>query len=368
MANYTNTVSCDTSGSTSGWDGRVYGVVLVAALQQDNAPKISYEVADGNVCLNYQTPLNTFALTFPGSFTPGDDTQPDLTTVYLAGNEGVANSLYLNNKLLSAEAANGGGQDLNGDQWADKYLDVDHWDVSGNLASQDNQVSFDRGDATYLHPVLVVLRTVANSGAQAAGQGQTAGQGQVAGQSQDAFNDIQNHWARAVIDQLAKEGIVSGFSDQGFHPDALISRAQFAALLVKALALTPAAGVTPTFGDVPASYWGYQVVETAAAYGLISGSNGSFYPDQPVTRQEMTVMLVKAVGLENDVQQLTAADVDSLLDVSDKTQISSWAAPYVAIALKNGLVKGMGGAFNPMQPATRAEAAVMIANLLNYQK
>ena len=253
---------CDTSGSTDGWDGRVYGAVLVAALQQDNAPKISYEVADGNVCLNYQTPQNTFALTFPGSFTPGDDTQPELTTVYLAGNEGIANSLYFNNKLLSANAADGGGQDLNGDQWVDQYLDVDHWDISGNLASQDNQISFDRGDATYLHPVLVVLRTVAKSGAQAAGQGQTAGQGQiagqgqVAGQSQDAFNDIQNHWARAVINQLAQEGIVSGFSDQGFHPDALISRAQFAALLVKALSLTPAAGVTPTFGDVPAKILG----------------------------------------------------------------------------------------------------------------
>jgi hypothetical protein len=361
-----------TSSATGGFDGRIYGVVLVAALKQANAPAMSYQVAEGNVDLNYKTPVDTYSLTFPGSFSPGAGATADLTTVLLTGNEGVANSLYCNDKLLSGNAADGGGQSLNGNQWEDRYFDLDHWDITADLAAQDNKLTFARGETTFLHPVLVVLRSLPKSEAQAllptpAATGQTAS-GQAPAQVQDAFTDIANSSARVAINKLAAAGIVSGFDDHTFHPDDTITRAQLATLLVKALSLTPTAGSNPTFQDVPASYWGYQAVETAAAYGLVSGSNGSFYPDRPVTHQEMTVMQVNAAGLSGDAGQLSATDVDSLLALSDSGQISAWAAPYVAEAVKVGLVKGLGGAFNPLQPGTRAEAAILIDSLLNYQK
>lgn len=370
VAGSTNQASSYTSNGSDGWDGRIYGAVLVAVLKQDHGPAVSYAVAEGNVDLNYKTPLDTSTLTFPGSFSPDDGMRADLTTVYLTGNEGVANSLYCNDQLVSALAADGGGRNLNGEQWEDRYLDLDHWDVTDKLVPKDNRLTFVRRDTTFLHPVLMVLRSLPKSAATAAPAlaPDQAALGQTPAPAQDIFTDIQNVGARAAINKLAQAGIISGFDDHTFRPDGSVTRAQFAALLVKALSLTTTAGVSPTFQDVPASYWGYQAVETAAAYGLISGSNGSFYPDQPVTRQEMTVLAIKAADLENDVRRLTAADVDKLLALSDKDQISPWAAPYVAMAVKNGLVKGLGGAFNPLQPATRAESAAMINNLLTFQK
>ncbi len=372
VAGSTDSVSSYTYNGAGSFDGRVYGAVLVAALKQANAPAVSYQVAEGNMDLNYKTPLDTYTLTFPGSFSPGAGAEADLTTVYLTANEGVANSLYCNDKLLSDNAAGGGGQSLNGDQWEDRYFDLDHWDVTNDLVSKDNELTFARGGTTFLHPVLMVLRSLPQSEAQAllpapATTG-AATAGQTPAQTQDAFTDITNSGARAAINKLAAAGIISGFEDHTFRPDETVTRAQLASLLVNALSLTPTAGVSPSFQDVPASYWGYQAVETAAANGLISGYNGSFFPDQPVTHQEMTVMQIKAAGLESAVEQLTATDIDSLLTLSDKDQISSWAAPYVAEAVKAGLVKGLGGAFNPLQPGNRAEAAILIDNLLNYQK
>jgi len=376
LAGATDSVSSYTYNGTGsaagGFDGRIYGAVLVAALKQANAPAMSYQVAEGNMDLNYKTPVDTYTMAFPGSFSPGAGATADLTTVMLTGNEGVKNSLYCNDKLLSDYAADGGGQSLNGNQWEDHYFDLDHWDVTADLAAKDNKLTFVRHDTTFLHPVLVVLRSLPKSEAQALLPAQSttssAAAGQAPLQTKDAFTDIVTSGARAAIDKLAAAGIISGFDDHTFRPGETVTRAQLATLLVNALSLTPAAGVNPTFQDVPAGYWGYQAVETAAANDLISGYNGRFYPDQTVTHQEMTVMQVKAAGLESDVEQLSATDIDNLLTLSDKDQISGWAAPYVAEAVKVGLVKGLGGAFAPLQAGTRADAAVLIDNLLDYQK
>ncbi|PKM48073.1 MAG: hypothetical protein CVV03_00450 [Firmicutes bacterium HGW-Firmicutes-8] len=154
----TNQVELTTKLVTGNFDGRLYGTVLVAALEQVNGPKVSCWVAEGNAGLNYITPLNSFTLTLPGSVTLSEVELAGLTTVYLAGNKGDQDKLLFNGQLLAVDAADGGGESPTGDKWDDNYFDLDSRDVKDKLAVQDNQLTFDRGDDTYLHPVLTILR------------------------------------------------------------------------------------------------------------------------------------------------------------------------------------------------------------------
>lgn len=372
-ADSTNRAELTTASISGRFDGRVYGAILVAALKQADNPTVSYSVAEGNMCLNYKT-LDKYSMTFPGAIAPGDGDKYDLTTVYLTGHKGVSNSLFCNDRLLSSNAADGGGMNLNGEEWEDNYLDLDHWDVTGKLVSKDNQLIFERNETNYLHPVVVVLRSLTESQTSALEQMQTRTEAQArelaSVQEQDMFTDIQNHWARPAINELARAGIIRGFDGQEFRPDGLVSRAQFAAMLVNARGLAPAAGAEPTFEDVPTSYWGYNTVETAATYKLVSGSNGKFYPDRPVTRQEMTVMLMRTADLESGVHQFNETDVNNLLGkFNDRDQISSWAKPYAAMAVLTGFIKGIEPeVFGPQESATRAQAAVIIQQLLHHKK
>ncbi|PKM48072.1 MAG: hypothetical protein CVV03_00445 [Firmicutes bacterium HGW-Firmicutes-8] len=350
-----NRVDLTTKSVSGNFDGRLYGAVLVAALEQANRPEVSYWIAEGNVGLNYKTPLNTATLTLPGSVAVDDVERADLTTVYVAGNKGDQDKLFLNGQLLAVDAADGGGQSLAGEKWED-YFDFDLRDVTGKLAARDNQLTFDRGDDTYLHPVLVILRTGAKT------------QESTPVQQGTGFTDIENHWARLVIEEFTRAGIIKGINGQEFLPDGLITRAQFSVLLVNALKLTPIDSGKSTFGDVPSGHWSYRFVETAAANGLVSGSNGKFNPDLAVTRQEMTVMLVRAAGLEKDVRQLGETEVNTVLNFQDRDKVAVWAKPYAAMAAKKGFVKGIKpGLFGPLEPATRAQAVVMVKKLLDFK-
>jgi hypothetical protein len=161
---------------------------------------------------------------------------------------------------------------------------------------------------------------------------------------------------------LVDKGIVKGIAANKFAPDATITRAQFATLLVKALGLADVKPAQATFKDVKAGAWYYGTVEAAAANGLVAGSKGSFNPEGKITRQEMAVMIANAlkVGGKN-----VTADSTELAKFSDKSQIASWAQSSVAVAVKEGIITGRtADTVVPEVNATRAEGTVMIKKVL----
>jgi uncharacterized protein YjdB len=179
-----------------------------------------------------------------------------------------------------------------------------------------------------------------------------------------SFSDVANsHWAYNAISQLSKNGLVNGYPDGTFRPDREMSRAEFVTVLSKALQLPDYKPAASTFGDVAASDWYAGAVETVVHAGIISGyGNGSFGPNDSVTREQASVILVKALGKNNEA----AAKMLDSTGFTDDTAISSWARGFVVAAEEQNLLKGYpDSTFRPQQNMTRAEICTVIKNLLD---
>jgi hypothetical protein len=165
-----------------------------------------------------------------------------------------------------------------------------------------------------------------------------------------ALIDINRHWAKANIEKLLELGAVGGYPDGTLRPDFTVTRAEFATVLVKASKLEARQG--KVFADT-VGHWAKDAVATASAWGIISGySDDEFGPDDPVTREQMAVMVAKALKL---------SPADEVLSFSDSADISAWAEDALAAVVKEGIMSGYpDNTFQPQRYATRAEAFTLI--------
>lgn len=174
------------------------------------------------------------------------------------------------------------------------------------------------------------------------------------------FTDIVGHWAEDDINEMVARGIVSGVTSTTFEPDREITRAEFAALVVRALNLTTGSG-TGRFYDVDAEHWYAPEVSAAVSAGLISGYNGYFRPEDYITREEMAVVIMQAYQFLG--KQISRGTIDKFVD---QDKISGWAFTYVDQAASVGLISGLAiDIFGPLENATRAQAASLIKRLLD---
>jgi hypothetical protein len=178
--------------------------------------------------------------------------------------------------------------------------------------------------------------------------------------SKKSFTDVTPDnfgWARETIETLAGAGILGGVDGARFEPERSLTRAEFASLLVKALALKENGEPGKLFSDVSASSWYAGAVAAAAGAGLLQGyGDGTFRPEQKVTREEIAAVLARVKDLKPAGEKLS---------FRDSARISPWAQEAVAAAAAQGLVKGFpDGTFRPDAPAARAEAAVMVYRVL----
>ncbi|MFE5320851.1 S-layer homology domain-containing protein [Paenibacillus sp. NPDC056579] len=184
-------------------------------------------------------------------------------------------------------------------------------------------------------------------------------------QSDKSFTDMKEQWAKADVELLANKLIVNGTTDQLFAPDADITRAEFAALLVRSLGLTEVK--TNGFRDVQSSDWFAADVGTAYKAGLITGyEDGTFRPNDNITREQMVTMLVRALKVGGKEVKLDRAVLDSF---ADRASIGEWSKDAAAQALSAGLIQGMTDKeFAPQDKATRAQAATTLKRMLQYLK
>lgn len=177
------------------------------------------------------------------------------------------------------------------------------------------------------------------------------------------FADTDRHWAREAIEQIASQGIASGKSDRQFHPNDPLTRAEFTKMLVETAGLEMKAPSQFHFTDANSKHWANKWIETALHDGLIKTDDPLFYPDKPITREEMMMMLVRALKLSSDADA-TVDDLQELNAFQDVDKISAEAKESAAIAVKTGLLSGSGGYIKPQGLATRAEAAVFLTRLM----
>ncbi len=177
-----------------------------------------------------------------------------------------------------------------------------------------------------------------------------------------SFTDIEGHWAEAFIRRLAGLDWISGFPDGSFRPNAPISRAQYAALLVRVFNPQPMRPATQ-FLDLLPDYWGWGAIQQAYQGGFLSGfPDGTFHPEQHLRRVHLLVSLVSGLGLPG-------GDLSLLECYGDQGEIPSYAGSAIAAATEAGFVVNYPQVthLNPKQEATRGEAVAMVYQALVYQ-
>ena len=182
------------------------------------------------------------------------------------------------------------------------------------------------------------------------------------------FGDIAGHANQAAIESLAARGIITGKGSGKFDPDATMTRAEFAAIIVRALGLTPQ--TSNAFTDVAPSQWYAPYIGTAHAYGIINGvGGGKFNPGGTITRQEAAAMVARSAklcGMDTALSEGEQRDI--LAPFADYMTVSSWARESMAFCYGAGILDGSDLNVNPTRPILRCEIAQMLYNLLGSAK
>lgn len=174
-----------------------------------------------------------------------------------------------------------------------------------------------------------------------------------------AFSDTQGHWAREVVEQAEAYGLLQGYPDGSFGVEDEMTRSQFVTVLCRMFGWDMLTPDTPSYIDCSPSAWYYSAVETARAHDVMDPS-GPFRPEDYISRGEMAVMLVRALGYG----QLARDLADLPLPFDDVKEDTG----YMAIAWDIGMVNGVAGPdgslkFLPTHSATRGEAAAMLVRV-----
>ncbi|MCM3630489.1 alpha-amylase family glycosyl hydrolase [Paenibacillus glycanilyticus] len=176
------------------------------------------------------------------------------------------------------------------------------------------------------------------------------------------FEDVPlSHWAGEMIRELASHHVITGVTADRFEPERSVTRAEFAALLVRAMNLK--AAKPAGFTDVASGSWYEGSVNAAAEAGIIRGRTATiFSPNAVITREEMAVMLMRAYEAKSGKKAEGGGEGSSLID---SAAIHNWAKESIEAAVKLGFLNGKGqGQFDPQGNTTRAESAKVIFKLL----
>jgi hypothetical protein len=185
------------------------------------------------------------------------------------------------------------------------------------------------------------------------------------------FADIPaRSWARRQIEACVRAGIVSGYPDATYQPEAPVDRAAMAVYLARGLAggdaRVPPGPITASFADVPAQHWAYRYVEYAKARGVVEGyPRGLYGPDEKVDRGQMAVFLARAVEAATDGRSLKYYGPPEIPTFPDVTPLNAWAWCYKHVEYladpERMVVRGYpDGLYHPELVCTRDQMAVYV--------
>lgn len=183
--------------------------------------------------------------------------------------------------------------------------------------------------------------------------------------------DISSGYAKESIKTLFEKGILNGDEHGNFNPNGLTTRYQLAKVIVETLKIdTSSIPDKPTFKDVPQNHWAYKYIEAALREGIVKGVGASkFSGDSLVTREQMSTMIVNALGLSREefekIVNINKGRYKKLGFV-DEEKISAWAEKEIRFAYMYKLIKGKDGAvLDPKGNATREQMAVIVDRFIN---
>ena len=172
------------------------------------------------------------------------------------------------------------------------------------------------------------------------------------------FTDVsESDWYYEAVRFVQEQGLMNGYSDGRFGPNDTLSRAQLAQILFNKEG-RPGVNYLLDFSDVAGEAWYTEAVRWAASQGIVGGyGNGTFGPNDPITREQLAVMLWRYSG--------SPAATNKELHFNDTDEISGYALEALRWAVENGILSGYGdGRLGPQGQATRAQAAQMLKNFI----
>lgn len=175
------------------------------------------------------------------------------------------------------------------------------------------------------------------------------------------FSDVKGYWGEPYVSELASRDVIGGFPNGTFRPTDEITRAQFAAIVVKALGIQPSSG-GKVFTDVPAGHWAANAIASASNAGLIGGfPDGTFKPEEKITRAQALIILSKALAGEGPHLP------NAMAKFTDANAVPDWAKGAIESAAAAGIIVNFPDAtkIQPNSVATRGEVAGMMYQTLN---
>lgn len=173
------------------------------------------------------------------------------------------------------------------------------------------------------------------------------------------FNDVRNpnSWYYGYVNTAGALGVLGGMGDGNYAPQSPITRAQLAAMIVKATGHIVDYRIADgkAFSDVPSGKWYYECVMQCASVGLVNGVGGGKYaPQSNATREEIATVIERMYGV---IGKSASQKYDLKKLYTDSAGIHGYAASGVEFCYEKGFMRGDNGAFRPRDNITRAESA-----------
>ena len=180
-----------------------------------------------------------------------------------------------------------------------------------------------------------------------------------------AFEDVRGKWMEEAVNYASARMIALGREQGIFDPDGTVTRAEFLTMLMRALDPEPiGAWMVQQFDDIPQDAYYYDAALKAKAFGIVNGTgDNEFNPDAQISRQEMFAMLYNAMKVMHMLPEVMTTEFVMFEDWDD---VAEFAGSPIQTLAKLKLANGFDGKIMPLGTATRAEAAQLIYNMLQY--
>ncbi len=175
------------------------------------------------------------------------------------------------------------------------------------------------------------------------------------------FTDMQSGygWASDAVSYLYRNGIINGQGNNQFSPSDSMTRGDFVLMIARAFDLS---GGTDNFSDVSTESYYYDAISAAKKHKVVTGTDGQFFPDEAISRQDAMVIIMRVLDAED--MPLTAGTSADLKGFGDADEISDYAVKSVASLVKAGIITGSNGRLYPLDAISRAEMAVILYRAL----
>lgn len=231
---------------------------------------------------------------------------------------------------------------------------------SDTTVPDDTQTNTQNGNPVTSAPAGTTspVMSVSPSGGASSGSGMGGSSGAAGGVQSIVFTDMSDHWALSYAKTLASQGVLNGYQDGSFRPDNPVTRAELAKIIAVAFNISGTTG--NSFTDVSDDSWYASYVNSMASAGVINGYDGRFNPDQNVSRQDAALMLHRAMSRTHQIGI-------GYVFFADETSISEYASQEISALAEIGIITGNAQKmFMPLSNLTRGEAAALISRAADY--